>query len=112
MLPVSKTYFQSQTLPHDFGPFPVLHGGHECEGPKLSFKFPRPAAPVLYKLLLSHRGGGGGVQNTNSPQESKSSVSICANIGNMSILFQIVCDIVTPRYFMLSTFSSTVLSRM
>ena len=38
-----------------------------------------------------------------SPQESKSSVSLCTNIGNMSIPFQIICDSY-PRYFMLSMF--------
>ena len=56
-----KHNFPSQTLPHDFVPIPVLPGGHECEGPKLSFHIPRPAAPVLYKLLLSHLGD----KNTN-----------------------------------------------
>ena len=34
---------------------------HECEGPKLNLHIQRPAAPVLYKLLLSHLGD----KNTN-----------------------------------------------
>ena len=56
-----KHNFQSQTLPQDFEPFPVLPAGRECEGLKLSFHIPRPVAPVLYKLLLSHLGD----KNTN-----------------------------------------------
>ena len=100
MIPVSKTNFQSKTLPHDFGPFPVLPGGHECEGPKLSFHIPRPAAPVVYKLLLSHIGN----KNTISPQESESSVSICTNIGNMSIPFQIICDSYTQVFYAFNVF--------
>ena len=38
MLPVSKSQFPVTNLAARFGPFPVLHGGHECEGPKLSFR--------------------------------------------------------------------------
>ena len=52
-------FVMGRDVPESFGP--VLPGGHECEGPKLSFHIPRPVAPVLYKLLLSHLGD----KNTN-----------------------------------------------
>ena len=59
MLPVSKV----TNLAARFWTFPVLPGGHECEGPKLSFYFPRPAAPVLYNIW--------GTRIQISPQESE-----------------------------------------
>ena len=105
MLPVSKTYFPSQTLPHDFGPFPVLPGGQECEGPKLSFHIPRPAAPVLISCFFHIWG----TRIQISPQESESSVCLCINIGSMSIPFQIICDSYTQVFYTFKVFQYSAL---
>ena len=39
-----------------------------------------------------------------SPQESKSSVSFCTNIGNMSIPFHIICDSYTQVFYAFNVF--------
>ena len=39
-----------------------------------------------------------------SPQESESSVSLCTNIGNMSIPFQIICESYTQVFYALNVF--------
>ena len=88
-------------MSHDYGPFPVLPGDHVCEGPKLSFHIPRPTAPVLYSHL--------GTRIQISPQESESSVSLCTNIGNMSIPFQIICVSYTQVFYAFNVFQYSAL---
>ena len=97
--------FQSQTLPHDFGHFPVLPGGHKSEGPKLSFHIPRPAHQSFISCFFHIWG----TRIQISPQESESSVSLCTNIGNMSIPYQIICDSYTQVFYAFNVFQYSAL---
>ena len=44
-----------------------------------------------------------------SPQESESSVSLCTNVGNMSITFQILCDSYTQVVYAFNVFQYSAL---
>ena len=98
----------SQTLPHDFEPFPIQIEAYQDGGPRPSFHTPRLDAPYLYKLLPSHFGG----QEKRVRLKKPSVLLALVQILLICVFHFKSFVIVTPRHLILSTFSRTVPSKV
>ena len=95
--------FWSQTLPprDDFELFLILPEAYQYKRPKSSFHTPGLGAQFIYKLLLSHLGG--------RKKELAGTISFSANIADVRIPFQIICNCNTEVFDVINIFENCIL---
>ena len=102
-----KHNFLSQTLPLDFEPFPILFEAYQDGVPDRASILQDWTHHTFISCFLHILGAG----EKSLPQETKCSIGFSANIADMRIPFQIICNCYTKVFDIIHIFRELYLLR-